>query len=54
LAIDQDHLVDNISDSLGKAGKPIQQRMVDHFSKADPDFGKRVAMGLDASKNIGN
>jgi catalase len=44
--MDQDHLVDNIVDSLGKADKPIQQRMVDHFTKADPEFGKRVAMGL--------
>jgi catalase len=44
--MEQDHLVDNITDSLGKANKPIQQRMVDHFTKADPELGKRVAMGL--------
>jgi catalase len=43
---DQDHLVDNIVDSLGKADKPIQTRMVEHFTKADPEFGKRVALGL--------
>jgi catalase len=44
--LDQDHLVDNIVDSLGQANKPIQQRMVDHFAQADSELGKRVAMGL--------
>lgn len=44
--IDQDHLVDNIIDSLGKADKPIQQRMVENLSNADPEFGRRVAEGL--------
>jgi len=43
---DQDHLVDNIVDDLGKADKPIQQRMVENLAKADPEFGKRVAEGL--------
>ena len=46
--VDQDHLVDNIVDSLGKADKPIQQRMVENISKADQEFGKRVADGLRA------
>jgi catalase len=44
--VEQDHLVDNIVDSLGKADKPIQQRMVGNLTKADPKFGKRVAEGL--------
>ena len=44
--IDQDHLIDNIVDSLGKAIKPIQQRMVENLTKADPEMGKRVAKGL--------
>jgi catalase len=39
-------LVDNIIDSLGKADKPIQKRMVENLTKADPEFGKRVAKGL--------
>jgi catalase len=46
--VDQDHLVDNIVDSLGKADKLIQQRMVENISKADLEFGKRVAEGLRA------
>jgi len=44
--VDQDHLVNNIVDDLGKADKPIQQRMVENLAKADPEFGKRVAEGL--------
>ena len=42
----KDHLVDNIADSLGKADKPIQQRMVKNLTKADPGLGKRVAKVL--------
>lgn len=43
---DQDHLVDNIADSLGKAGRPIQRRMTKNLTEADPELGKRVAKGL--------
>jgi catalase len=44
--VNQDHLIDNIVDSLGKADKPIQQRMVENLANADPELGKRVAEGL--------
>lgn len=44
--IDQDHLVDNIVDSLGHAEKTIQKRMVDNLSKANAEYGKRVEDGL--------
>ena len=44
--IDQDHLIDNTVDSLGKADKPIQRRMVENLCKADPELGRRVARGL--------
>jgi catalase len=44
--MDKDHLVDNIVDSLGKADKPIQQRVVENLTKADSELGKRVAEGL--------
>jgi len=43
---DQDHLVDNIVDPLSKATKAIQRRMVQNLTKADANFGKRVAAGL--------
>jgi catalase len=44
--VDQNNLVDNIIDSLGKANKQIRQPMVANLTKADPEFGKRVAAGL--------
>ncbi len=47
--VDQDHLVDNIADSLGKADRPIQQRMVANLKKADTKLGKRVAKALGLS-----
>ena len=46
--VDQDHLVDNIVDSLRKADKPIQLRMVENLSKSDQELGRRVAEGLGA------
>ena len=44
--VDQSHLVDNIADSLGKADKAIQRRMVKNLANADPELGKRVAKAL--------
>ena len=44
--VDKDHMIDNIADSLGKANKAIQRRMVQNLTKADAQMGKRVAAGL--------
>jgi catalase len=44
--IDQDHLVDNIVDSLSKANKPIQLRALGNFEKADSKLGKRIKKEL--------
>ncbi|MBW2644970.1 MAG: catalase [Deltaproteobacteria bacterium] len=44
---DRDHLVGNILDHLGGAQKRIQLRQTALFYKADPDYGGRVAQGLD-------
>ncbi|MEN6611572.1 MAG: catalase [Methanoregulaceae archaeon] len=44
--MEQDHLVDNIVDSLGHANKEIQKRMVGNLTNADKELGKRVAKGL--------
>jgi catalase len=51
--LDQDHLVDNIVDSLGKANRSIQERMVDNLSKADAGLGRRVAEGLNIAQADG-
>jgi catalase len=39
-------LVSNIGGHLGNAGKDIQARQVAHFTKADPEYGARVAKAL--------
>ena len=44
--MDQDHLVGNIIDSLGKADMPIQKRMIENLTKADAELGRRVAEKL--------
>jgi catalase len=44
--MDRVHLIDNVADSLGKADKPIQRRMVENLSQADPELGRRVARAL--------
>jgi catalase len=44
--MDQDHLVDNIADSLGKADMPIQKRMIGNLTKANTELGRRVAEKL--------
>lgn len=44
--VDQDHLVDNIADSLAKANRPIQERMIGQLTKADQEMGQRVAEEL--------
>jgi catalase len=48
---DQDHLIGNIVDHLGKAQKRIQLRQTAMFYKADPDYGSRVAKGLGLDLN---
>lgn len=43
---DRDHLIGNIVAHLGNAKKRIQFRQTALFYKADPDYGRRVATGL--------
>ena len=42
--------VANIAGHLGKADPEIQQRQVQHFAKADREYGKRVASALGLSQ----
>ena len=44
---DRDHLIGNIVAHLGNARKRIQLRQTALFFKADPDYGRRVAEGVD-------
>ena len=42
----QQQLVDNIVGSMGTVPEEIQRRQIDHFTKADADYGRRIAEGL--------
>ncbi|MDG2207072.1 MAG: catalase [Pirellulales bacterium] len=42
----QQQLVDNIVASMATVPEEIQRRQIDHFTKADADYGRRVAEGL--------
>jgi catalase len=42
----QQRLIDNILGSMASVPKEIQQRQVDHFTKADSEYGRRIAEGL--------
>ena len=39
-------LINNIVGDLGKCRRDIQERMVKHFYKVDPEYGSRIAMGI--------
>jgi catalase len=47
---DREHLVGNIVEHLGNAQERIQLRQTAIFFKADPDYGRRVALGLGLDK----
>ncbi len=44
--MDREHLVGNIVAHLGNACKRLQLRQTALFFKADPDYGRRIAVGL--------
>ena len=41
-------LVSNIASGLGQATESVQQRMIEHFVRCDPDYGKRIKALLSA------
>ncbi len=45
-ADEQERLVANLAGHLGGAARAIQERQVQHFLKADPSYGARVAQAL--------
>jgi len=42
----QKHLCENIAGSLKKVPKEIQEKMINHFTKADPAYGAGVAKAV--------
>jgi catalase len=45
---ERDDLIKNLVNTLAPTHKAIQDKMVEHFTKCDPDYGRRVAEGLNA------
>ncbi|MEC1650420.1 catalase KatX [Bacillus vallismortis] len=43
---ERNELITNLVNTLSTCRKEIQDQMIEHFTKADPDYGKRVAEGL--------
>lgn len=43
---ERDELINNLVGALAQCDHDIQARMVDHFTRADADYGRRVAEGL--------
>jgi catalase len=48
----QDELISNLVGALVQCHSGIQERMINHFSQADADYGKRVADGLKQAKEM--
>ncbi|MET3504026.1 catalase [Halalkalibacter oceani] len=46
---EQDELISNLVDALSVCQPHIQEKMIEHFTKADEDYGRRVAEGLKAA-----
>ncbi len=50
---ERDELINNLGNLLAQCNKDIQERMVDHLTKCDKDYGKRVAEGIkDSGKKM--
>src|SRR5918993_1348165 len=48
---EREDLITNLVNTLKSANKIIQDKMIENFTKCDPDYGRRVAEGL---KNAGS
>jgi catalase len=44
---ERDELIKNLSDALAVCDKRIQDAMIEHFTKADEDYGRRVKKGIE-------
>jgi catalase len=43
---EREDLILNLTDALNQCERHIQERMVEHFTRCDPEFGRRVAEGI--------
>nr|WP_078378965.1 catalase [Sutcliffiella halmapala] len=51
---ERDELIRNLVATLKPADSRIQQKMVEHFTKCDEEYGRRVAEGLGITVGAGN
>ncbi|WEG13002.1 catalase [Pullulanibacillus sp. KACC 23026] len=51
-ADEKERLINNIVAAMKPVNKDIQERQIEHFAKADPEYGERVAKGLGLSLNV--
>ncbi|MES1023031.1 catalase-related domain-containing protein [Gloeocapsa sp. BRSZ] len=47
---ERDDLILNLVNALKQCNSDIQERMVEHFTQADPEYGSRVREGLQQSQ----
>jgi catalase len=49
---ERDELITNLVDALLQCDAVIRAKMVEHFTSADPDYGRRVAEGLHLTERL--
>lgn len=49
---ERDELIKNLSEALSVCDKAIQDAMVEHFTKADEDYGRRVHAGIKEQQKV--
>ena len=49
---DRQHLIENLSGALSGARRDIQERMVKLFYRVDPEYGERVAKGINLQVDL--
>jgi catalase len=49
---ERDDLITNLVNTLAPVAKHIQDKMIETFTKCDPEYGRRVAEGLKKSANM--
>ena len=45
--MEREELIKNLSEALAVCDKRIQEAMIEHFAKADEDYGRRVKEGIE-------
>lgn len=48
---ERDELIKNLSDALSVCDQTIQEAMIEHFTQADEDYGRRVKEGIQMKMN---